>query len=402
MGLFDFFKTQRKHENKNQEKNIPMKLHSNVIRNSPNSYVDSSSISDDERKYYRPDDYYTYYSYPGTEMAKKVVTFEERKKISYPSERGLYVAEILLLDYCRTGKYPKPKGGYPGLWWFEYGIRDVGHALESLEKRGFIQWATKKESLKAMNTDALKRILNDAALPINGKKSELISRIETQLPDEKIEIRDYVPKYKLTELGKQELEDNGYVPYMHKHKYRTTEGDLFGSQFNVWSINKLLHTKNLSDWHKVVGEIELERLGVDMVNATAEKKSKPSHKKSDYLAKRDEMRKYLTSKQSFINNEKTSDDDGFQDGFRGIQEESIDQDREALVDYYIAIRKKTDIPAIYKNAAKILRKYGMYEEELEVIESGLKYIPVSNKNRDTLLERKKKVIELIEKEKSKS
>ena len=52
-------------------------------------------------------------------MARKVITFEERKKTSYPSRHGLYVAEILLLEFCGLGKYPKPNGRYPGLWWFE-------------------------------------------------------------------------------------------------------------------------------------------------------------------------------------------------------------------------------------------------------------------------------------------
>lgn len=38
------------------------------------SYVDASSINPDERPYYKPDEYYTYYSYPGTEWARRVIT----------------------------------------------------------------------------------------------------------------------------------------------------------------------------------------------------------------------------------------------------------------------------------------------------------------------------------------
>ncbi|MDO5139791.1 MAG: SAP domain-containing protein, partial [Oscillospiraceae bacterium] len=371
-----------------------------IIRNSLESYADSSSISPDERPYYQPDNYYTYYSYPGTEMATKVVTFEERKKISFPSERGLYVAEILLLDYCETGKYPKPKNGYPGLWWFKYGIRDVGHTLESLEQRGFIRWASKKGSLNGLKVDELKQILNDAGLSTKGKKTDLVERIVEQIPEENIIIPNYCPKYELTELGKQELEDNGYVPYMHKHKNTTTEDGQFGETFNVWSINKVLHNKK-SDWRTVVGEIEYKRFGVDMANEIVKVAPAKSLKKADYLAKRDEMRSYLSLQQPLIKKAIRSRGDGFQEGFRGIQKKAIDQDKEALIDYYIAIGKKIDAPAYYREAAILLRKYGMYEEELEVIEAGLKNVPKGNTHWNKLLERKGKVLELIKKEQNK-
>ena len=58
-----------------------------------------------------------------------------------------------------------------------------------------------------------------------------------------------------------------------------------------------------------------------------------------------------------------------------------------------------DAPALYREAAKLLRKYGMYEEELSVINAGLLNIPKNNSHRDELFERKKKVQELIKKEK---
>ena len=400
MGLFDFFKPKNQQETVSKNQKKPVNPLSAVVRNSPDSYVDASSVSPDERPFYNPDNYYTYYSYPGTEMATKVVTFEERKQKSYPSARGLYVAEILLLDYCDTGKYPKPKGGYPGLWWFKYGIRDVGHALKSLEDRGFIQWASKKGSLNGLKTDELKKILSDANLPTTGKKADLLERIATQIPEGNIVIPNYVPKYELTALGKQELEDNGYVPYMHKHKLTTTEDGRLGETFNVWSINKLLYKKKTSDWRKIVGDIERERFGVDMANAVADSKPERSLKKSDYLAKRDEMRAYLSSQQPAINKAIKSKGDGFHEGFRGINEKAVNQDKEALVDYYIAIGKKIDAPAYYREAAILLRKYGMYEEELRVIEAGLKNVPKQNAHWNKLLERKNKVLELIKKEQS--
>lgn len=177
----------------------------------PKDYADSSTISDDEKQYYHhPDEYYTLIVHEGTPFQKKVITFEERKKISYPSKNGLYVAEILLLEYCSKGKYPKPNNGYPAFWWFEYGIRDIGKVLKSLEMRNFIN----------MN-------------PENGK-------------------------YRLTEIGKQELNDNEYVPFMHKRKDKTTEDTRYGITFNVWEVNRRLKTK--LDWKKIVSDIENQKI----------------------------------------------------------------------------------------------------------------------------------------------
>lgn len=139
-------------------------------------------IPETEKPFYQPDGYYKDASYKGTDFEKKVIPFDDRKKISYPSKRGLYVAEILLLKYCSYGTYPKPKTGYPGFWWYEYGIRNVSAKLESLEQRGFIK----------MNQTS--------------------------------------NKYELTDLGSAELFDNGYVPYMHKSELKTIENS------QAWSI----------------------------------------------------------------------------------------------------------------------------------------------------------------------
>ena len=291
MGLFDIFKS---------KKTIGVSDGiSHEVSNSKD-FADSSSISPDERPYYQPDDYYTFYSYPGTEMATRVITFEERKKTAYPSARGLYVAEIMLLECCSQGKYPKPKGGYPGLWWFKYGIRDVGHALESLKARGFLQWAPKVKSLGTLKVDELKQLLINEGLSTAGKKADLVSRIAAEIPDERLVIPDYEPKYELTDLGKAELDDNGYVPYMHRHNHLTTEDNRFGETFTVWDINKLFPDGNATNWRRVVGDIEKKRFGVDMANAIPVEKTREVSKKTDYVAQRDEVREYLESMKNEI------------------------------------------------------------------------------------------------------
>ena len=403
MGLFDLFKKKKAQDPPRKEtteketpvQSPPIKV---SIRNSPDSYADSSSIAPDERPFYQPDSYYTYYSYPGSELSQKVTPFEDRKKISFPSSRGLYVAEIMLLEYCSQGKYPKPSSGYPGLWWFKYGIRDVGHALESLEKRGFIKWRAKTASLNSLKVDELKHILAGRNLPLTGKKADLVERIINEIPEEELSIPDYCPKYELTELGKIELDDNGYVPYMHKHPHLTTEDNTFGTPFTVWEINKLFPDGNAKDWRRVVGEIEKKRFGVNMANTPVDSKPKARAKSEDLSAQKEEIREYLRANEAVISKGIKTKGDGFEEESKGLDYKAIGKDKEALVMFYISIGKKFDAPALYREAAILLRKYGLLEEELSVIDAGIKNVPNGNRHRTELIERKKKVQELLKKQ----
>ena len=395
MGLIDRFKIKSKKDS-GQKNNGSMSITAKPLRiiDSPDCYVDSSSISDDERAYYQADSYYTFYSYAGTNLSSRVITFEERKKTSFPSSRGLYVAEIILLEYCKKGDYPKPKSGYPGLWWFQYGIRDVGHALESLEERGFIKWASKTKNLQNLKINELKQILSDSGLSVDGKKADLIAKIVAEIPEDRINIENYLPKYELTELGIKELEDNGYVPYMHNHKHKTTEDGRFGNTFNVWDINKLFSNGNARNWREVVGKIEKKRFGVDMANTEPEGK-KTLAKKEDCLNIKNEIREFLKNKQTEIDRLAKTKGDGFEEESKGLDLKSIGKDKEALVQLYISIRKGFDAPALYRETSVLLHKYGMYEEELEVINIGLKKIPKNNRHRENLEKRKRRLEEIV-------
>jgi len=297
MGLFDFLKG--KNEASKQQTQTAFKKPVE-IRDSPNSYVDASSVSPDERPYYQPDNYYTYYSYPGTGQGTKVITFEERKRKSYPSKHGLYVPEILLLDYCNAGKYPKPSKGYPGFWWFEYGIRDIGHALQSLEERGFLQWASPFNSLKALKVTELKEILTNAGLDASGRKSDLIERIKAEISEEQLNIPDYIPKYELTDMGKEELDNNAYVPYMHKHRYKTIVG--CPNEFTVWSINRKYPDGDATSWRKDVGNIERRLFGVNMAKEYGKEKPKPERQSRNTSEIRVEIRKTIPSNKDLIKN----------------------------------------------------------------------------------------------------
>lgn len=196
-------------------------------------------IPNSEKKYYQPDSYYTNKAHQGTQFERDVITFEERKNTSIPSKNGLYVAEILLLEYCSYGTYPHPKDGYPGFWWFEYGIRNVDARLKSLEERGFIRISSPSESISSLTTTQLKEILKSCGLPINGKKNDLVQRIRNNLSND--DLSDYISecKYILTDLGKSELSENEYIPYLHKKK---------ALGITVWQINSRISKE--VNWQK--------------------------------------------------------------------------------------------------------------------------------------------------------
>lgn len=238
MGLFDLFKKKDKPVLAPQTKTVKV------------------TVPEEEKKYYQMDSYYTDVVAKGTAFERKVVTFEDRKKTAIPSSRGLYPAEILLLEYCSKGTYPGPKNGYPGFWWFAYGIRDVGAALKTLENRGYIAFALAKDSILGFTVQQLKELLAAKGQPTAGKKAELVVRVGESVSEEDLLAAGVQVKYVLTEIGQQELIENAYVPYMHSVPNKTVEDDRFGITFNVWSINKLLGTGNKSNWRTVVEEQE--------------------------------------------------------------------------------------------------------------------------------------------------
>lgn len=149
----------------------------------------ADTISKDEKKYYQPDSYYTHqFGQP-----VKVPTFEERIKNTNPSSTGLYVPEILMLHFCKN--FPNPKNGYPAYWWFNYGVRNVGAMLHSLEERGYIEIDEK-----------------------NGK-------------------------YRLTSKGKTEQAENEYVYFTHYNSLDVT--------FDAWKMNNLLGSGDKSNFVEI-------------------------------------------------------------------------------------------------------------------------------------------------------
>lgn len=256
MGIFDFAKRKRQ---------AGGYVGSSEKTRTGNAGTYCSQIPESEKRYYQKDEYYTDYvptlavGLDGTYGKRKVITFDERKKISYPSRSGLYVPEILLIGYCSYGTYPHPKTGYPGFWWFEYGIRNVGEALHSLEDREYIELGSAKDQFPKMTIPQLKKLASNIGVNVSGKKQDILDQIVFTASTEEIEKFVTERKYKLTEKGKSELQENGYVLYMHKHPGKTIDIDMFGPIFNVWEVNRRIGKTGRTDWENIVHEIEDER-----------------------------------------------------------------------------------------------------------------------------------------------
>lgn len=188
-----------------------------------------------------------------------------------PSPRGLTVGEILLLDYVQQGKIPS-KNGY-AKFWGKYAIRDVDESLSDLKRRGFIEHSPVFDSLNSETSEDLKKILSKRGLPSDGKKSVLIERIKESVPEDDLLAEGFFRGYHLTDLGARELDDNGYVPYMHKCKQSISP------DFDVWSINRKLNG-NTSNWRKVTYKEHLKE--VNRIIRINKESLEDDPRKSDY------------------------------------------------------------------------------------------------------------------------
>lgn len=213
MGLFDLFR--KKTPNNGLPKNEKKEAVEKITFSAPDQKAIEAQASAEAEKIARTD------------------------KLSNKSEHGLTVSQILLLSYCKKGKYPNPEGGYQRFWWFEYGVKNVGDALKQLETGGFIRYTTPSEALQTLKVDELKKILESLQLTVSGKKATLIERITQSVNDEILSRYIKTEKYTLTELGEKEVQSNDYIPYLHAHKY---------PEVSVWDVNYHADPKHWRDY----------------------------------------------------------------------------------------------------------------------------------------------------------
>ena len=162
-----------------------------------------------------------------------IPTLASRIKNAFPSSNGLYPHEILMLDYASS--YKTSGNSFQNFWKWNYSVLAPQSVLDSLFERGFICRGNAASALKRFVVADLKALLTQKGAKASGKKEELISRILETYSTEELEETIPDRNYALTELGEQELKENEYVPYLHRHHY-----------MSVWEMNIMLHTNNPS------------------------------------------------------------------------------------------------------------------------------------------------------------
>ncbi|HPE41432.1 MAG TPA: SAP domain-containing protein [Bacteroidales bacterium] len=151
-------------------------------------------------------------------------------KKAIPSEHGLYPHEILALDYA--SKYYIDRNSFQQFWLYQYGVKNVQALLNSLLERGFLKVGGFKTVLQKQKVVEIKELLKSYNLKRTGKKAELVERALESIPESDLEKLFPRRTYALTELGKTELKNGAYVPYIHRHNIE---------DLDIWLLNKLVH-----------------------------------------------------------------------------------------------------------------------------------------------------------------
>ena len=154
-------------------------------------------------------------------------------KKAVPTKRGLYPHEILMLDYAHTFSTDLKHQEFQGFWYYEYSVRHPADVLKSLEKRGFIHPGDLQSAIQRLTIPIIKNELKAIGQKVSGKKADLIDRLLSNASHAELEKKFPVRFYELTESGRQELAENQYVPYLHRHKY-----------MSIWEMNDRLNHKN--------------------------------------------------------------------------------------------------------------------------------------------------------------
>lgn len=150
---------------------------------------------------------------------------------AYPSNNGLRPDQLAVLYYART--FTTSQTIFQSFWFYDFAIDNVCSVLDMLCKNGFIYISSARESVYKLKVSQLKEFLKESGLKVSGKKEELIKRLLDNCDDEFLESHITDRNYELTELGKQELQENDYISYFIKVKNK------YGLSI-IW-MNKQLH-----------------------------------------------------------------------------------------------------------------------------------------------------------------
>ena len=151
---------------------------------------------------------------------------------AFPSKNGLYPHEILMLSYATDYKIDLNDNYYQSFWCDKYGVTNPISILESLIKRGFIVNGGVRQTIEKFTISKLKEELKSIKEKTVGSRQDLIDRL-LSMPEDILEQKYLVRYFQLTALGKNELQENQYVSYLHKNNF-----------MSIWELNQMLHKEH--------------------------------------------------------------------------------------------------------------------------------------------------------------
>lgn len=166
------------------------------------------------------------------------------------SSRGLKPHEILMIHYAPKYKIGNEK--FQQFWLYDYGVLNPKETLNKVLQMGFITHGSSEDSLETLTVNELKNILLKNNLTQSGKKKDLIQRIVSNIDPYSLEKMVPCTNYKITALGYDELKQEEYVLYFHKHK------SAYG--LDLWEMNKLLIGYPHNLWRdRIWGKLQKEQ-----------------------------------------------------------------------------------------------------------------------------------------------
>lgn len=90
------------------------------------------------------------------------------------------------------------------------------------------------------------------------------------------------------------------------------------------------------------------------------------------VAKREEMRDYIKSIENRVIEMAKTKGYGFEEQIKGYELKAEGNDKGALLYFYVAGKKGWDLPQLYLQHGIVLRKYGLFEEEVQLLKDAIK------------------------------
>lgn len=207
MGWFDFFR-KKKNTEEPLEKQQEISMTKSSTSNNINEGVDvKQSVVERHHTENEP------------------VLLSELLMTATPSKQGLYPHEIMMLEYAP--RFKTVNNTFQGFWYWQYSITEPQAVLDSLYKRGFIEISDLRTTLERLRIPEIKEELKLIQQKMTGKKAELIDRLIEFGDIEGLEKKYIERYYVITSKGEDELNENQYVSYLHRHRYMT-----------CWEMNK--------------------------------------------------------------------------------------------------------------------------------------------------------------------